>query len=944
MIERRCWLCIMAGTARRTRITSSSGFATPRNDAPMSSKNLRGIPQVNWSAQQALFLHKCDSPVIFMLGCCYAGASVHREQSSSTVVALVVTGFHSVAPMRGSDSFTTFLTKALKQMRENQEAVDISYLKTMISDILNSSNALGERGTDRRVTPDYFPFFNDPKRAITLRVLPVPGDHGSPKVVPIAAVERKAEPSPQSVPQTPVRNGARNPPPAPTPKSTPPRTPRSSIGLRKSARATQSLSPSDRAFERRKLLQLQQGRQSQNFAGGSSNSSTGSEAAPTTRRYHCRVGDQLCINWVDEKEPQDQGELIPGIFQRASKLGEASDDSYTAIDFIPDLLDLTLIDLLVKEESIPVKWQALINLMKPPYFSRRWVFLELMLAKHAVLYCGGALIDWGEFTDAVIILGSRYDDVRLLVRAAVPSDQSSKLDSLVDPRSLAAYSIVEASREYFRRQGDGSSLATCNLEELVSRLPALQSWHPIAVIYALLPLATDRQLWTYEASDSPLESLDIICRPWAPKTKAGSRFHSEYGTWPRAEKLPSWICQVNHLPFGEDSKTGRKSGDLFIGHANWPFYAAAGGSIATPIFGKLSKSGKRELNRSMTVNGFVNESRCSRGRRTNLATALYPITYGARSWRIVVQMAHWHRCGITKLVCTGSKNSMATTSREPNSRPAALIHGAAVYPARAKRHLEPYSLHYYRRQGSNTHELVLFWGGHFSINEFQEHQMIYSVMRALRKERLDQIHLRRRSPRLRATTSTKASRQARYPLRSQEHLEQALDAFRSQQLAINPKEAETETHEGSLASDIETDSIVAAPKPFPFFALPAELRNQIYTHLAATENTVTVAMCRSRISADWHAGYKPLLPKPPALLQVCEQARTEYFPIWVSQTEFTLGLASDDSIEVVRMWLEWIRPFAGCLNQMSFILRGEAWTDRRSDLPKQAGVEIMYER
>ncbi|KAF2489757.1 hypothetical protein BU16DRAFT_531235 [Lophium mytilinum] len=132
-------------------------------------------------------------------------------------------------------------------------------------------------------------------------------------------------------------------------------------------------------------------------------------------------------------------------------------------------------------------------------------------------------------------------------------------------------------------------------------------------------------------------------------------------------------------------------------------------------------------------------------------------------------------------------------------------------------------------------------------------------------------------------------------------------------------------------------------KPFPFFALPAELRNEIYAHHAATENTVTVAMRRSRVSEDWHAGYKPLLPKPPALLQVCQQARTEYFPIWVSQTEFTLGLASDSSIEVVKMWLEWIRPFAGYLNQMSFILRGEKWTEGRSDLPPHGWIEMVYD-
>lgn len=191
------------------------------------------------------------------------------------------------------------------------------------------------------------------------------------------------------------------------------------------------------------------------------------------------------------------------------------------------------------------------------------------------------------------------------------------LDSLVDPRSLAAYSIVEASREHFRRQSDGSSLATCDLETLVTRLPALQSARPEAVIHALLPLATDREQWKHGVEGSPLEvyqrfvmhcvqrskSLDIICRPWAPKALPGVVRNSQYGVWAENETLPSWIRQVVHLPFGTGSRTGRKNGDVLVGQPNRNFYAAAGNSIASPIFGTVSESGKRELDGSMTVSG-----------------------------------------------------------------------------------------------------------------------------------------------------------------------------------------------------------------------------------------------------------------------------------------------------------------------------------------------------
>lgn len=84
---------------------------------------------------QNLFLHECSSPFLFLLDCCYAGAFAHREQSTSTVVALAATGFHDVTPVRGSDGFTSFLTRALKEERDKNKAINVAYLKTLVSPI-----------------------------------------------------------------------------------------------------------------------------------------------------------------------------------------------------------------------------------------------------------------------------------------------------------------------------------------------------------------------------------------------------------------------------------------------------------------------------------------------------------------------------------------------------------------------------------------------------------------------------------------------------------------------------------------------------------------------------------------------------------------------------------------------------------------------------------------
>lgn len=96
-------------------------------------------------------------------------------------MALGATGFHDIAPVRGTDSFTTFLTKALNQQRDDERDVDVAYLKTLISAMLNNSDMLTSRGVSRRVTPDYFPFSN---RTVTLKVLPTREDLDNPKQGP----------------------------------------------------------------------------------------------------------------------------------------------------------------------------------------------------------------------------------------------------------------------------------------------------------------------------------------------------------------------------------------------------------------------------------------------------------------------------------------------------------------------------------------------------------------------------------------------------------------------------------------------------------------------------------------------------------------------------------------------------------------------------------------
>lgn len=209
---------------------------------------------------------------------------------------------------------------------------------------------------------------------------------------------------------------------------------------------------------------------------------------------------------------------------------------------------------------------------------------------------------------------------------------------LIDPRALAAYSMVQVSSELFNRNEDGSLPEKCSLETLVSMLPAMQSAEPRAVIWALVPIASDGRKWLSSCQGVDLSSADkvyqkfiqhcfqesksinIICRPWAPRHMTFKRRNTSgsttapsslldrnigYGTLPITCKLPSWIRQVDELPFGDGHQGGRRNGESFVGHPGNPSpYDASNGTTAEAIFGMPSSAGETEFDGKVTVSGF----------------------------------------------------------------------------------------------------------------------------------------------------------------------------------------------------------------------------------------------------------------------------------------------------------------------------------------------------
>jgi hypothetical protein len=298
--------------------------------------------------------------------------------------------------------------------------------------------------------------------------------------------------------------------------------------------------------------------------------------------------DALCINGFNYEEKGAQVTKMPATFSNAREvclwLGPGTTQSHLAMSFIPKILNLNLLDTLVSDDSALEQWHAFRVLTTNRWFSRRWVVLEVALARYAVLRCGPDTVTWSDFATAVALYKSRFDQLKYLYLYSRKFDHDRSLDFDFSSHPSATEFVsattefVDATSNLVRRFSDGSvSRLRYSIEELVSNMAGLKVSHPSDAIYALLPLATDAAnikinyaqtspevfshfvAWSIKASTS----LDIICRHWAPDT-----------SW-----LPSWILTVSGSAYVVPNSTlrSRVNGDSLVGGPGRPIYNACKG-------------------------------------------------------------------------------------------------------------------------------------------------------------------------------------------------------------------------------------------------------------------------------------------------------------------------------------------------------------------------------
>jgi hypothetical protein len=293
--------------------------------------------------------------------------------------------------------------------------------------------------------------------------------------------------------------------------------------------------------------------------------------------------DALSVNQLDFQERAREVRRMSRIFQSAANvciwLGPSNDETEFAMDFISDILDFSRLEDIVKDNSSKPKWLLLAKLMSRPWFRRRWVVQEIILAQAATVHCGRRVVSWSDFVDAATLFQSKWSDIRRLTNMT-----DAEALELGDAHLLGAISLIEVSRVIFRKDSVGKVLQRLlDLETLLSLLPTFEVTELLDAVYAIIDLASDiagTQKLRIDYRLQPEElfrdvtklivessgSLDIICRPWAPKSG-----------------LPSWIPTLAKYAFKRRA-TGpqydRQQGVCLVGMPHSRAYRACGSYTA----------------------------------------------------------------------------------------------------------------------------------------------------------------------------------------------------------------------------------------------------------------------------------------------------------------------------------------------------------------------------
>lgn len=171
-------------------------------------------------------------------------------------------------------------------------------------------------------------------------------------------------------------------------------------------------------------------------------------------------------------------------------LGEANASSESAISFVKQMLDLKMFDTFAQSKDEAQSLANFAELLRRPWFRRRWIVQELAVARKAQIYCGNVQVSWTQFAGAIALFSSKHVNLKDIFKASDAFDYDPEY--LGDVKELSAIRLVHAASNFFRKSDDGEILEKLvSLEDVVSMLATFDAKDPRDIIYAVLSLAND---------------------------------------------------------------------------------------------------------------------------------------------------------------------------------------------------------------------------------------------------------------------------------------------------------------------------------------------------------------------------------------------------------------------------------------------------------------------
>ncbi|KAF2636732.1 hypothetical protein P280DRAFT_552890 [Massarina eburnea CBS 473.64] len=324
--------------------------------------------------------------------------------------------------------------------------------------------------------------------------------------------------------------------------------------------------------------------------------------------------DAISIYQKDNAEKSQQVPRVSEIYGEAKSvcvwLGEGDDDSRMAFKFIRDeVTNLEDFDKLCESPDAAPKWNAMFNLMKRPWFSRRWIVQEIALARESRLHCGRRNIPWQDIADAVQLFVSVESATHRLSEVIKIHDSFYHVPRWFEYVSrLDASLLVDATGTLFRY--------------LKTEWPEPNAYFDYIKPY--VDICADFVQFAINQQPDRTRALDTLCRPWAPEPPKDENKDKPTATQTSSnpytgdrnkndgdfEIMPSWIPQLHRASHNmirhADSveKMGGINADPLVGlpELNQRNYNAAGDKSIDLTRVKIKK---RKNYHSIDVLGFV---------------------------------------------------------------------------------------------------------------------------------------------------------------------------------------------------------------------------------------------------------------------------------------------------------------------------------------------------